>query len=268
MWSELVKAIESGAVVAYGATPGWAAWLAAERSATELVIVVAPDEDTARELEDDVRFWIGAPADSAELDPIAALPGIDVSPYAELSPDRSCIVERVATLFRLTQLELRPRIVITSAEALTRKTLPPSELASRGLVISKGQNIDRDQIAKSLVEGGWSRTPVVDEPGTFALRGGVVDVYAPLAPHPVRIELFGDEVESLRWFDAESQRTLREVDRVCAPARVGAYPSFVEEPADVSAFFDAATWDRLREVKALYDPSDRFRGNHHVPPAY
>jgi transcription-repair coupling factor (superfamily II helicase) len=214
VWSELVKAIDSGAVVAYGATPGWAAWLAAERSAKELVVVVAADEDAARELEDDVRFWIPAPVDSAELDPIAALPGIDVSPYAELSPDRSCIVERVATLFRLTQPELRPRIVITSAEALARKTLPPGELANRGLVISKGQNIDREQIAKLLIDAGWSRTPVVDEPGTFALRGGVVDVYAPLAPHPVRIELFGDEVESLRWFDAESQRTLRVVDRV------------------------------------------------------
>src|SRR5204863_390117 len=56
------------------------------------------------------------------------------------------------------------------------------------------------------------RTPVVDEPGTFAVRGGVIDVYAPLAPHPVRIELFGDEIDSLRWFDAESQRTLRTVE--------------------------------------------------------
>jgi transcription-repair coupling factor (superfamily II helicase) len=214
MSPELLRAIEAGAVIAYGATPGWAAWLAAERSAAELVVVVAADDEAARELEDDVRFWLGESRDSAELDPIASLPGIDVSPYAELSPDRSCIVERVATLYRLTQPELRPRLVITSAEALARKTMPPAELAARGLVISKGQQIDRDQIAKILTDGGWSRTPVVDEPGTFALRGGVVDVYAPLAPHPVRIELFGDDVESLRWFDAESQRTLREVDRV------------------------------------------------------
>ena len=142
------------------------------------------------------------------------MPGIDVSPYAELSPDRSCIVERVATLYRLTQPELRPRIVITSAEALARRTLPPAELATRGLTIKQGETIDRDRVAALLVAGGWSRTPVVDEPGTFAIRGGVIDVYAPLSPHPVRIELFGDEVESLRWFDAESQRTLRQIDRV------------------------------------------------------
>ena len=105
-------------------------------------------------------------------------------------------------------------MVITSAEALARRTLAPAELASRGLTIRQGETIDRDQVAALLVAGGWARTPVVDEPGTFAMRGGVIDVYAPLAPHPVRIELFGDEVESLRWFDAESQRTLRQVDHV------------------------------------------------------
>src|SRR3569833_1016927 len=195
MSPELLRAIEAGAVIAYGATPGWAAWLAAERSAAELVVVVAADDQAARELEEDVRFWLGENRDSADLDPIASVPGIDVSPYAELSPDRSCIVERVATLYRLTQPELRPRLVITSAEALARKTMPPAELASRGHVVAQGQAIDRGQIAKGLTEGGGVRTPVVDEPGTFALRGGVVDVYAPLAPHPVRIELFGEEVE-------------------------------------------------------------------------
>ncbi|HEX4455278.1 MAG TPA: transcription-repair coupling factor [Kofleriaceae bacterium] len=207
MWSELERAIETGPVLAYGATPGWAAWFAAQRAAHELVIVVAADEAAARELEDDVRFW------GAHLD-VVTLPGIDVSPYAELSPDRACIVERVATLYRLTQPTLRPNVVVTSAEALARKTLPPAELAARGITIAKGDTVDRDQLAERLIAGGWSRTPVVDEPGTFALRGGVIDVYTPLAPHPIRIELFGDEVETLRTFDAESQRTLRDVDRV------------------------------------------------------
>src|SRR3954466_9323047 len=160
MWQELSRAIEHGAVVAFGATPGWAAWLAATRSAKELVVVVAADDASARELEEDVRFWLGDPRDSADLDPVATLPGIDVSPYAELSPDRSCIVERVATLYRLSQPALRPRLVITSAEALARRTLRPEALAARGLVIRKGQQIDREAIAKVLTDGGWSRTPV------------------------------------------------------------------------------------------------------------
>jgi transcription-repair coupling factor (superfamily II helicase) len=215
MWSDLQKALDAGAVIAYGATPGWAAWLAAQLHDREgLVVVVAADDAAARELESDIRFFLGGERDATELDPVASLPGIDVSPYAELSPDRTCIVERVATLYRLTQPELRPRLVITSAEALARRTLSGSELVTRGLTIKQGDTIDRDQVAAVLVAGGWSRTPVVDEPGTFAIRGGVIDVFAPLSPHPVRIELFGDEVESLRWFDAESQRTLRQIDRV------------------------------------------------------
>jgi transcription-repair coupling factor (superfamily II helicase) len=179
MWSELERAIETGPVLAYGATPGWAAWFAAQRAAHELVVVVAADEAIARELEDDVHFFAG------NLD-VATLPGIDVSPYAELSPDRACIVERVATLYRLTQPALRPNVVVTSADALARKTLPPAELAARGITIAKGDTVDRDQLAERLIAGGWSRTPVVDEPGTFALRGGVIDVYTPRRQHAHR----------------------------------------------------------------------------------
>ena len=215
MWSELERALASPRVIAFGATAGWAAWLAAQLAAREpLVVVVAPDDKDARTLEADIRFYLGGARDAAELDDVAALPGIDVSPYAELSPDRACIVERVATLYRLTQPALRPRIVVTSAEALVRRTIAPAELAARGITVATGDTVDRDALAALLVAGGWTRTPVVDEPGTFAIRGEVIDVYAPLAPHPVRIELFGDQVESLRWFDEDSQRTLRPIDRV------------------------------------------------------
>ena len=262
MWSELERAIDAGAVVAYGATPGWAAWFAAARAARELIVVVAADEAAARELEDDVRFFFAAapgaePRDATELDPIAMLPGIDISPYAELSPDRGAIVDRVATLYRLTQPALRPRIVVTSAEALARKTLPPAELAARGLVIARGDTVDRDRVAETLLAGGWSRTPVVDEPGTFALRGGVIDVYAPLAPHPVRIELFGDEVESLRWFDEDSQRTLRQIDRVVlhpvretVPTGARDVRARLREYADEIAFPSKATRKLIEQLES------------------
>ena len=219
MWAELQRALASGTtVIAHGATAGWSAWLAAQLPAAtgdDVVVVVAPDDQAARLIEADIRFFRGDARDAAAaLDEIAALPAIDVSPYADLSPDRSCIVDRVATLYRLTQPALLPRIVVTSAEALVRRTVAPGELAARGTTLRKGGSIDRDELAALLVAGGWSRTPVVDEPGTFAVRGGVIDIYTPLAPHPVRIELFGDEIESLRWFEAESQRTLRPVDWV------------------------------------------------------
>ncbi len=216
MWSELETALTDDHVVVLGATDGWTAWLAAQLAAREpMVVVVAPDDAAMRKLAEDVTFYRAVTHDPAvALDEMALLPGIDVSPYADLSPDRSCIVERMATLYRMSVPELRPRLVLTSAEALSRRTLLPAELAARGRTVKKGETVDRDELAALLVAGGWTRTPVVDEPGTFAVRGGVLDVYAPLAPHPVRIELFGDEVESLRWFDAESQRTLRPIDLI------------------------------------------------------
>src|SRR4051812_34934194 len=138
MWAELQKALASGqAVIAHGATAGWSAWLAAQLAEQavltpasadgDIVIVVAPAHEPARRLEADIRFYRGDAHDPAvALDDLAVLPAIDVSPYADLSPDRSCIVERVATLYRLTQPALRPRIVVTSAEALVRRTVPPA----------------------------------------------------------------------------------------------------------------------------------------------
>src|SRR5437763_10148337 len=161
MWSELQTALTSGtAVIVHGATAGWSAWLAAQLPEIDgdggVVVVVAPDDAAARRLEADVRFFRGGIADpAAVLDEIAALPGIDVSPYADLSPDRACIVERVATLYRLARPELRPRLVVTSAEALVRRTVPPADLAARGRTLRKGEMIDRDELAELLVAGGW-----------------------------------------------------------------------------------------------------------------
>ena len=272
MWAELERALASGtAVSAHGAVPGWAAWLATQLADREpLVVVVAPDDPAARALEADIRFFHGAGRQGL-LDDIAPLPGIDVSPYAELSPDRSSIVERVATLYRLTQPALRPRIVVTSAEALARRTVAPAELAARGRTIRTGEAIDRDEVAALLVAGGWTRTPVVDEPGTFAVRGGVIDVFAPLAPHPVRIELFGDEVESLRWFEAESQRTLRPVEVVhLHPVRetiaTGARDvrARLREYADEIAFPTKATRRLIEQLEA----GDVFVGIEGLLPAF
>jgi transcription-repair coupling factor (superfamily II helicase) len=218
MWAQLERALAAPVLVAARTTPAWAAWLAAELSDRELVVLVYPDDDAARAAVGDVRFWLGETAEGpGGLDPIAVLPGIDVAPYAELAPDRDAAIERVATLYRLARTDLAPRVVVTSAHALGRTVPPPGELAARGRELRVGQTVDRAQLIEQLVAAGWARVPVVDEPGTFAVRGEVVDLYSPLAPHPVRVELFGDDVEALRHFDAESQRTLRTIEAVQLP---------------------------------------------------
>jgi transcription-repair coupling factor (superfamily II helicase) len=274
MWPELDRALAAaGPLAIHGATPGWAAWLAAQLAEREaLVVVVAADDGAARALEADIRCFAAPRGDAAAaLDPIARLPAIDVSPYAGLAPDRGALVERLATLYRLAQPALAPRLVVTSIEALARRTVPPAELVARSCTVRAGAALDRDALAALLGSGGWSRTPVVDEPGTFAVRGGVIDVFAPLAPHPVRIELLGDEVESLRWFEIESQRTLRTIDFVhLHPVRetiaTGARDlrARLRERADELAFPSRATRRLIEQLEA----GEPLAGIEGLTPAY
>ena len=203
-------------MLVHGATLPYVAFMAARLGAmTRLVddgaadgpvIVVAPDEGVARTIENDLTAMGAEPV---------ALPPSDASPYAELAPDRAQLAARLSVLYRLAVGgELTPRVVVTSAAALLRRTMPPAELRERSLTLTRGVELDRDATAARLVAAGFARTPLVEDAGTFAVRGNVIDVGTPLHPYPVRIELDGDRVDSLRLFEPGSQRTLRQIDVV------------------------------------------------------
>src|SRR5207248_986255 len=96
--------------------------------------------------------------------------------------------------------------------ALARRVIPRAAFAELVDIVQVQQEIDRDATVAVLVRGGYTRSPVVEDAGTFAVRGGVIDVFVPLYRFPLRIELFGDLVESIRFFDPETQRTMRAVD--------------------------------------------------------
>ncbi|HTJ41120.1 MAG TPA: transcription-repair coupling factor [Kofleriaceae bacterium] len=207
---DLARALASGPVIAYGMPPAYAAFAAARLSRDGLVIVVVPDEEAARALEADLRFWRCDPP--GDLPRIAQLPGVDVSPYADLAPDRAQLAQRLTTLFRLTREDLAPAVVITTAPALLRRTIPRASWTALATALHKGETANRDELAARLVANGYGRVPIVEDAGTFAVRGGVIDVFSPVHAYPVRIDLFGDDLESLRLFDPQSQRTLREIE--------------------------------------------------------
>lgn len=283
MLHPIARALATGPVVAHGTTPTYAAWLVSElvRQRAERqdedraapVWVVVPDDDVLHQLAEDVRFF------SPELDAsaVAELPGIEVSPYLDVSPDLGEIVERVATLWRLApgapaapQLP-PPRLIITSTAALVRRTVAPEELAPRGQLLRKGDTVDREQLIAALIAAGWQRVPVVDEPGTFAVRGGVIDVFSPLVSHPVRLELFGDELESLRTFDVESQRTLREIEAAPLPPVREVMETGAQTPrqrlrdhADVLIHPSKATRRLIEQLEA----NPHFVGVHGLLPAF
>src|SRR5204863_1205374 len=114
-----------------------------------------------------------------------------------LNPDRAVQQARMATLFRLCQ-GLSGEVVVASASALLRKVPPRRTFEERCEVLVPQSAVDREGLIWRLAAAGYTRMPVCDDPGTFAVRGGVVDVFPALYRFPVRIELFGDEIDSLK----------------------------------------------------------------------
>jgi transcription-repair coupling factor (superfamily II helicase) len=160
-------------------------------------------------------------------DIVAILPGTDdvflVPPaarmiYQEADSDSEIIGRRLAALTSLVDGGVG--IVIAPISSVLQRTLPPQALASHRLRIEKSQEIDIQDCAKSLVSMGYKRVDLVEHPGEFSRRGGILDVFASSDEYPVRIDLFGDEVDSICKFDVESQRSAGERKSITiSPAR-------------------------------------------------
>ena len=169
----------------------------------------------------------------------------DALPYERIPWAGRTRQHRLTALAALQQKGNRPRIVVSSARALMQKTLPAKafRLALRPLHV--GSFVQLDELTGRWAQSGYEPVDVVEEPGTFARRGGIVDIWPPNLPYPVRIDLFGDEVDTLRAFDPTTQRSERQLQRVLigpgsealglalptgAPATVGtASPALVGE---------------------------------------
>ncbi len=177
-----------------------------QRALGRPLVVVGPSTRGMLEMQDDLSFF-GQEAGRDHL----WIPGIEISPYSGLSPDRVQVARRLAGCFRLAMGEM-PRVLLLSMRSLVRRCPPRASIAGLSDVIAPGSVLDLAAFRRQLIGCGYVPVREVDEPGTFAIRGGVVDVFSPLLSLPVRIDLFDDEVESLRHFDPESQRSVGEVD--------------------------------------------------------
>ncbi|MFY0663320.1 MAG: transcription-repair coupling factor [Natronospirillum sp.] len=139
------------------------------------------------------------------------LPDWEMLPYDNFSPHQDIISDRISTLYRLQQGQTQP-IFTTLASALHR--LPPREYVHRtALMVSVGDRLDLDALRQQLTNAGYQAVSTVAEHGEFTLRGGLIDVFPMGAEAPLRLELFDDEIESIRVFDPESQRTRKPIER-------------------------------------------------------
>ena len=181
------------------------------------LIVIVPDADRAAAIVEAMGAFEAEQWPS--LAPVLPFSPDDVSPYHEILPMRALASQRVSAAYRI-QLGLGVAAIVLPAEALLLNTLSAEVVESCAAMASAGHNLDRVELAEQLVAGGYERVPVVEDPGTFCIRGGVVDVWSPLYEQPVRLDFFGDDVESIRFFDPEQQHGgLQLADAIFPPAR-------------------------------------------------
>ncbi len=211
----LLQALGKGRrVLATGVNLPLATYLAAKGALLEAakIVVIVPTESDARQLAADLKPYLDRPGEESK---VLHVPAHELSPYAEMSGDRRALRERMAALYRLaTSPDQAPAITVISGRSLMQRVIPKAAFLSLCDKIEVSKEIDRDLLLESLVAAGYTRSSLVEEPGQFAVRGGVVDLHPPFYRFPVRLELFGDEVESIRHFDAETQRTLKSLDAV------------------------------------------------------
>ncbi|HVC99684.1 MAG TPA: transcription-repair coupling factor [Candidatus Dormibacteraeota bacterium] len=186
---------------AWALVAGALARRAAAEEITTLVLVRHPDRFLA-----ELRPWLaGAPA--AYLFAEVAISFLDRPPAMDPAVGR-----RLEALAALAGDE--PSLLVSSRRAAMRPTIAPQLLASTSVELKPGGRADLNELASQLVELGYSREALVEEPGQFSVRGGILDVFPATGRSPVRAEFFGDEVESLRLFDAQNQRSIMPVPRV------------------------------------------------------
>jgi transcription-repair coupling factor (superfamily II helicase) len=178
-------------------------------------LVVTPDGDAARRMAQDLAFFLGGAESESSPDTSDVLlyPSSEASPYLEVAPDRRASMDRMATLFHLAQ-GLPFAGMVVPAAALLRRVPPREAVAGRSLRVQAEEELDREHLLRMLAEGGYLRVPVAEDPGSFAVRGGIIDVFPPHASFPVRIELDDYLVMSLKVFDPDDQRTIEQVDQV------------------------------------------------------
>ncbi len=209
-----VAKIAPGAVAVGGAPEGYDAKLVADlvARADGPVIHVARDDARAAGIAEALGFF------APDL-PVLHFPAWDCLPYDRVSPNPEIAAARMSTLAALAAGWDRPAVVLTTVNAATQYVPARDTVAEASFAVRIGSRVDIEALTAWLTRMGYNRASTVAEHGDFAVRGGIIDIFPPGAPNPVRLDFFGDELEGARRFDAETQRSLARMKRVeLAPA--------------------------------------------------
>ena len=210
-----------------------------DRDPDSPAIVVAGDDRAARDLAAALKTW---------LDPrtVRYYPSRGVTYESHLAPPPHLVGLRIAALDALLDERCLAPVVVVSAVALSEK-VPDPALRPHGFTLKTGELLDLDETARELVAAGYERVDQVEDRGQFAIRGGLLDLYPATEDRAVRADLFGDEIESLRWFSTFTQRSLGDAELVeVAPAAELAEEH--RELAEIAALEQAADRPDIAEL--------------------
>ncbi len=168
---------------------------------------VCLDENQASMLAKQLQFYAPNLA-------VLEFPAWDCLPYDRVSPAPFVVAKRLQTLSYLSEGLRRPTLILTTVNALLQRTISRKSLSQTTLLLAPGELVDGDQLLGFLAQNGFNRTGTVVEPGDFAVRGGLVDVFPAGQEVPVRLDFFGDTLESIRSFDPQTQRTTDQLKRL------------------------------------------------------
>ncbi|HEY1589150.1 MAG TPA: transcription-repair coupling factor, partial [Rhodanobacter sp.] len=183
----------------------------AARTHDGLLVAVTRDTQRAQALEAELKIFAGGL-------PVLHFPDWETLPYDVFSPHPEIVSQRIATLYQLPSV--KRGVLVVPVATLMQRIAPRTHITGSGLVLAKRQKLDLVAEQRRLEASGYRNVPQVAEPGDFAVRGALLDIFPMGTTEPYRIELFDDEVESIRSFDPETQRSQQQVEKIeLLPAR-------------------------------------------------
>ncbi|MCP3871661.1 MAG: transcription-repair coupling factor [Desulfobacteraceae bacterium] len=218
MLNHITKQIQSAhnSVITTPTDGSHKAYLTAELFKTTKIsiVVILKDQKKALSFLDELRFFF-----PEKKDRFIFFPGYHILPFKSLSYHKETSTNRLAALSKIMDSMTSPLIIVTVVETILQKLIPKKSLNNFAEIVIANEEIDRDALIIKLESGGYNKTSLVEDPGEYSVRGGILDIFSPGEKYPVRIEFFGDLVESIRYFSPYTQRGITEIyETIIIPA--------------------------------------------------
>ena len=238
--------------------------IAAMRADTNApIVIVCQDDMAAKRLQEELKAFLG--------DTFPVLPSRELTLYDTAVVSRAWEQKRLRQFYELAQGATSLQIM--SWEALSQRTMPPTVLAECAFTLETGKEYDLHQLTAQLTSAGYSRASMVEGPGQFAIRGGILDIFSPAADLPVRVEFFGEELDTMGYFDPDTQRRTENVTSVVVLPVGETQPNLHPQGlaglcADLEHLIARQKWRKTVNedlIKTLERDLEKYQNNMHHP---